>query len=204
MSTKLKLVGVDVASFGDYFADRRLTASPSAPLAHDPSRPSKDETARTMAGQNGDIPTVTVARVANGAAHGNANRHANGNASGHAKEHVSEHANGHASEEANGSPKRADAASPKKRHGHAAAAEGPVETLTYRDPFGGVYKKSASYPPASASKITNSSLQVYLQRRWQVHPRRHDGRRHGRLREAARAREEEGGRSSTLLPPSVD
>jgi nitrite reductase (NAD(P)H) len=37
--------------------------------------------------------------------------------------------------------KRADAASPRKRHGHAASAEGPVETLTYRDPFGGVYKK---------------------------------------------------------------
>lgn len=38
-------------------------------------------------------------------------------------------------------PKRADASSPRKRHGHAAAAEGPVETLTYRDPFAGVYKK---------------------------------------------------------------
>lgn len=41
-----------------------------------------------------------------------------------------------------GSPPR-DASSPKKRHGHGAAdaAEGPIETVTYRDPFAGVYKK---------------------------------------------------------------
>lgn len=34
-----------------------------------------------------------------------------------------------------------DASAPKKRHGAAAAADGPVEALTYRDPFAGVYKK---------------------------------------------------------------
>lgn len=35
-----------------------------------------------------------------------------------------------------------DASSPKKRHGGAAAAaEGPIETMSYRDPFAGVYKK---------------------------------------------------------------
>ena len=34
-----------------------------------------------------------------------------------------------------------DASTPKKRHGAAAAADGPVEALTYRDPFGGVYKR---------------------------------------------------------------
>ena len=34
-----------------------------------------------------------------------------------------------------------DASTPRKRHGAAAAAEGPVEALTYRDPFAGVYKK---------------------------------------------------------------
>lgn len=39
-----------------------------------------------------------------------------------------------------------DASSPKKRrHGVAAAAEGPIETLTYRDPFAGVYKKCVNY-----------------------------------------------------------
>jgi hypothetical protein len=38
-------------------------------------------------------------------------------------------------------PKK-DASSPRKRHGGAAAAaDGPIETLTYRDPFAGVYKK---------------------------------------------------------------
>jgi hypothetical protein len=34
-----------------------------------------------------------------------------------------------------------DASSPRKRHGAGAAADGPIETLTYRDPFAGVYKK---------------------------------------------------------------
>ena len=34
-----------------------------------------------------------------------------------------------------------DASAPKKRHGAAAAVDGPVEALTYRDPFGGVYKR---------------------------------------------------------------
>ncbi len=35
-----------------------------------------------------------------------------------------------------------DASAPKKRHGGGAAvADGPVEALTYRDPFGGVYKR---------------------------------------------------------------
>ena len=37
--------------------------------------------------------------------------------------------------------KARDASSPRRRHGQAAAADGPVETLTYRDPFAGVYKK---------------------------------------------------------------
>ena len=36
-----------------------------------------------------------------------------------------------------------DASAPKKRHGGATvAADGLVEALTYRDPFGGVYKRS--------------------------------------------------------------
>jgi nitrite reductase (NAD(P)H) len=37
-------------------------------------------------------------------------------------------------------PKK-DASAPRKRHGAGAAADGPIETLTYRDPFAGVYKK---------------------------------------------------------------
>jgi nitrite reductase (NAD(P)H) len=37
---------------------------------------------------------------------------------------------------------RADASSPRKRHGVAASvAASGIETLTYRDPFAGVYKK---------------------------------------------------------------
>lgn len=41
------------------------------------------------------------------------------------------------------SPPRADASAPKKRHGpnNTYSEDGPIETLTYRDPFAGVYKK---------------------------------------------------------------
>ncbi|PSR79445.1 hypothetical protein PHLCEN_2v7032, partial [Hermanssonia centrifuga] len=103
LSTKLKLVGVDVASFGDYFADQRrpkteaskasieggkLSPATSEPLSHNQRDPNKPKVWETTAAK-----------------------------------------------------KPRDASSPKKRHGHASANEGPVETLTYRDPFGGVYKK---------------------------------------------------------------
>ena len=41
------------------------------------------------------------------------------------------------------SPVRADASAPKKRqrNTNASSEDGPIETLTYRDPFAGVYKK---------------------------------------------------------------
>ncbi|EMD41313.1 hypothetical protein CERSUDRAFT_146196 [Gelatoporia subvermispora B] len=79
LSTKLKLMGVDVASFGDFFAEQRRTTSttlqPQAQVTTSLEKPK-------------------------------------------------------------------DSSLPRKRHGAAAAAEGgPLETLTYRDPFAGVYKK---------------------------------------------------------------
>jgi hypothetical protein len=46
--------------------------------------------------------------------------------------------------QANSVKQKNDASTPRKRHGAAAAADGPVETLTYRDPFAGVYKKYES------------------------------------------------------------
>ncbi|CAL1707574.1 unnamed protein product [Somion occarium] len=81
LSTKLKLMGVDVASFGDFFAERRRTSQKR--------------------------PVQTIENPQPSAA----------------------------------STKPRDASSPRKRHGASAAAEGPMETLTYRDPFAGVYKK---------------------------------------------------------------
>ncbi|KAL1940535.1 hypothetical protein VTO73DRAFT_7970 [Trametes versicolor] len=83
LSTKLKLMGVDVASFGDYLAEQRIRATASRPAKEGPAQ----EAATSAA----------------------------------TKPH--------------------DASAPKKRHGAAAAADGPVEALTYRDPFAGVYKK---------------------------------------------------------------
>ncbi|KAI0770919.1 nitrite reductase [Trametes elegans] len=84
LSTKLKLMGVDVASFGDYFAEQRAQA----------------KAAERVAREAGATTSVADAIV---------------------KPH--------------------DASAPRKRHGAAAAADGPIEALTYRDPFGGVYKK---------------------------------------------------------------
>ncbi|RPD71067.1 nitrite reductase [Lentinus tigrinus ALCF2SS1-7] len=81
LSTKLKLMGVDVASFGDFFAEK-----------HGQVKSSVNESSSTAS-----LPQAP------GGKH--------------------------------------DASAPRKRHGAAAAAEGPVEALTYRDPFAGVYKK---------------------------------------------------------------
>ncbi|EJF58500.1 nitrite reductase [Dichomitus squalens LYAD-421 SS1] len=82
LSTKLKLMGVDVASFGDFFVEQRVNA--------------KSSTTHSHVGQIS--PSVN-------------------------------------------SSSRHDASAPKKRHGGAAAGDGPVEALTYRDPFVGVYKR---------------------------------------------------------------
>ncbi|KAI0329154.1 nitrite reductase [Cubamyces sp. BRFM 1775] len=91
LSTKLKLMGVDVASFGDYFAERRFRSiKPEGGFTANESTLAQD-------------PAASIVKEAH-------------------KPH--------------------DASFPKKRHGAAAAAaEGPVEAVTYRDPFGGVYKK---------------------------------------------------------------
>ncbi|KAI0668754.1 nitrite reductase [Trametes maxima] len=85
LSTKLKLMGVDVASFGDYLVENRVQTKAS------PGQPTKQGPVKEQA--------------------------------------------------PNEAPKPHDASTPKKRHGAAAAADGPIEALTYRDPFGGVYKK---------------------------------------------------------------
>ncbi|KAI0338846.1 nitrite reductase [Trametopsis cervina] len=131
LSTKLKLVGVDVASFGDFFIDRTLQTrntssgtyrvdkpvpATSAPISHDqqsPNKPAKPKvweldkgSSENAAIQGGPTLTRTIG--------------------------VS----------ADGQTKTAiNASSPRKRHGVAASLEAGVETLTYRDPFAGVYKK---------------------------------------------------------------
>ena len=73
-----------------------------------------------------------------------------------------------------------DASAPRKRHGAAAAAEGPVEALTYRDPFAGVYKKySYICTQAFTSGVSLTfSKQIHLQRRRKIPPWGHDGWRH--------------------------
>ncbi|KAK7449732.1 hypothetical protein VKT23_013207 [Stygiomarasmius scandens] len=86
LSTKLKLMGVDVASFGDFFAEKRLQTSGVS--SHAPQKP---------------VVSIEV------------------------------------------QPTRNDASAPKKRHLRegtvTTSANHQYETVTYRDPFAGVYKK---------------------------------------------------------------
>ena len=106
-------------------------------------------------------------------------------------------ANGTSAPDTNGLNKH-DASAPKRRHGGTAtAADGPIEALTYRDPFGGVYKRSGSVVSAawmcrSSPILSDFGLQVHLQRRWEVPPRRNDGWRRVRLRQTRCACEKEG------------
>ncbi|KAF7795297.1 hypothetical protein EIP86_006451 [Pleurotus ostreatoroseus] len=123
LSTKLKLVGVDVASFGDYFADSRRSThtttsqqavtkpSPatSVPLSHNQRDPFKPKIWELTENKSPESDSLITTKASDGAQ--SADKATN------------------------------NASSPRKRHGHGAAAEGPVETLTYRDPFSGVYKK---------------------------------------------------------------
>ncbi|KAF5373008.1 hypothetical protein D9758_001490 [Tetrapyrgos nigripes] len=98
LSTKLKLMGVDVASFGDFFAEKRQQRSTA--LRSKPSSSPKESV----------WPTVSA--------------------------------------EAQASPgeKKSDASAPKKRHLRegtvTTSANAQYETVTYRDPFAGVYKNS--------------------------------------------------------------
>ncbi|KAH9947040.1 nitrite reductase [Amylocystis lapponica] len=111
LSTKLKLMGVDVASFGDFFAENRTSKAIANPAstrtstsAASVSLPDKGSKGNLKAvWEVTSVPSATIPA----------------------------------------STKPRDASAPKKRHGHAAAAaeEGAIETLTYRDPFAGVYKK---------------------------------------------------------------
>ncbi|KDQ57287.1 hypothetical protein JAAARDRAFT_194442 [Jaapia argillacea MUCL 33604] len=121
LSTKLKLMGVDVASFGDYFADKLSNGS-----TRKVGMPKVEVVAPTSNELNGQdtrpkklVWEVKVDDIVTGS----------GSASGETigvKVEIpkaSEKAAGHAH-------------SAKKR-----ALEGPVECLTYRDPFSFVYKK---------------------------------------------------------------
>ncbi|KAI3622179.1 nitrite reductase [Moniliophthora roreri] len=96
LSTKLKLMGVDVASFGDFFAEQRQLAQKLPP--------------RTSTAQKDPIwPTIPI------------------------------------EVQTDSTEKVNDASAPKKRHHREGtvitSANDQYETVTYRDPFAGVYKK---------------------------------------------------------------
>ncbi|KAI0933046.1 hypothetical protein AcW1_000017 [Taiwanofungus camphoratus] len=138
LSTKLKLMGVDVASFGDFFAENRRQSGSVTSTAQ-VSKPPADAVSisfKQTSVKKGSVWEVTP------------------DATGLQKsplissEVTTESSQTVSVDEDAVKPKATkprDASSPKRRHGHGAAAtaaaEGPIETLTYRDPFAGVYKK---------------------------------------------------------------
>ncbi|THU89861.1 hypothetical protein K435DRAFT_864881 [Dendrothele bispora CBS 962.96] len=93
LSTKLKLMGVDMASFGDFFAEKRQQTSASSSKTPDPAKPT--------------VSTGTKTALAE---------------------------------------KKNDASAPRKRHLRegtvTTSANAQYETVTYRDPFAGVYKNA--------------------------------------------------------------
>ncbi|KAG1776329.1 hypothetical protein EV702DRAFT_1179952 [Suillus placidus] len=110
LSTKLKLMGVDVASFGDYFADKRsargvLTSKVAVaePLTRNKAEKAID--AKPTAWQISPSETNRSSRVKEGEVAINT------------------------------------VTTEMKRGSHQAALDGPIECLTYRDPFSFVYKK---------------------------------------------------------------
>jgi len=145
LSTKLKLMGVDVASFGDFFAEQRASITPTAsqalrmkkpapaisePLSHNQQDPNKAQEGKpevwklTEGVPSSDSPLLTVstpvlATSVDGSGIGS-----------------------EAEKRATGGEE--ETAPTRKKHGAAAAADGLIETLTYRDPFAGVYKKFVS------------------------------------------------------------
>ncbi|EGN92390.1 hypothetical protein SERLA73DRAFT_172962 [Serpula lacrymans var. lacrymans S7.3] len=114
LSTKLKLMGVDVASFGDYFADKGINqqggkAIPVEVKVDIASLP-KVESNKPSAEKAAPVWEIKIDETAN--------------------------PSGATSKDAAGADK-SDRAHIRKR----AALGGPVECLTYRDPFAFVYKK---------------------------------------------------------------
>ncbi|KAH7909470.1 hypothetical protein BJ138DRAFT_1066987 [Hygrophoropsis aurantiaca] len=117
LSTKLKLMGVDVASFGDYFADKRIPrgvakadtskvgVAAAEPLPRDKAehRPKTGEPVWEIKIDEAPRPTVKVETVASSDATVDGEK--------------------------------------KSVHRRHAASDGPIECLTYRDPFAFVYKK---------------------------------------------------------------
>ncbi|KZT68487.1 nitrite reductase [Daedalea quercina L-15889] len=142
LSTKLKLMGVDVASFGDYFAENRspkladsamsVKLKKSAPANSEPISWNQRDANKPPVWEvapgpiDATSPSLTVSKDTASPSTSTPQEDKNS-----PSPTTSDRAS---------SPK-ADASAPKKRHAHGPPEDGPTETLTYRDPFAGVYKK---------------------------------------------------------------
>ncbi|KAG8710109.1 hypothetical protein FRC11_004844, partial [Ceratobasidium sp. 423] len=112
LSTKLKLMGVDVASFGDFFADKRMQERMKAEEA-------EKEKAKDVARGANEKPPVWELNTTNAPSL----KVENGN-------RVSLAANG---------DKKSTAG--RRIHRHRNLRDEPIKCLTYKDPFASVYKK---------------------------------------------------------------
>ncbi|KAF9239853.1 hypothetical protein BU15DRAFT_87858 [Melanogaster broomeanus] len=137
LSTKLKLMGVDVASFGDYFAEKRIPrgvprvkkieVAPAEPLPNARStqhcKPNEkpvweisiDESKAADTTSGAQVTTATAVTISSTVS-----------------------AISSSTNEDPPAEKQSTQAHSKR---HAATTDGPIECLTYRDPFDGVYKK---------------------------------------------------------------
>ncbi|CCM02699.1 uncharacterized protein FIBRA_04805 [Fibroporia radiculosa] len=136
LSTKLKLMGVDVASFGDFFAEQRLaTCSSMNALARMRQSTLADAVSISRKQRDANRPNP-VWETTTALAETQAPMTADGS---HGSDTTTNMITGLNSGSDVKVPR--DVTSPRKRHGTTVAADSRVETVTYRDPFAGVYKK---------------------------------------------------------------
>lgn len=122
LSTKLKLMGVDVASFGDYFADERLEKSRVSAVFKNPSAgsgpPKPDSEAKQAAGHTSNEDMATAKREGQKIWTTTTSLQTTSNLIDHAT------------------------ASPLiSKHGPRDTRNDPIKCLTYHDPFSSTYKK---------------------------------------------------------------
>ncbi|CAE6437499.1 unnamed protein product [Rhizoctonia solani] len=113
LSTKLKLMGVDVASFGDFFADKRMQERMKA------EEMEKEKTKNTTRGEANGKPPIWELKTSNAPS-------------------LKVEGGNRVSLTANGDKKPGAG---RKIHRHRNLRDEPIKCLTYKDPFSSVYKK---------------------------------------------------------------
>ena len=169
LSTKLKLMGVDVASFGDFFADQRMRekfkaeARPKAKEAVEsaPNLMSATEAPRQQ-------PIIETVSNSNSAPKHVGNGNGNGVSQGDVLNAECISAPPHAGQ-SNGVTAKGGVAETRRQRKLLERPDEPIKCLTYKDPFASVYKKrvlptSKSCLPRLISPFVGVIVKVHFQR----------------------------------------